>query len=105
MSEAVVDRLEVIDVEEAERRGPAVGRRALDFLLERLVEEAAVVEAGQRVADRLLELLAVVARVLDGDRELVAEQAEQVQLALLVRLARVAHERDVADVVAARGEP
>ena len=56
--------------------GRAVALGAPDLLLERLVEEAPVVDAGQRVADGLLELLAVVASVLDPDRELGGQQSE-----------------------------
>jgi len=104
VSEAVVHLLEVVDVEQHERRGGAVAAAALDLLLQRLEEEAAVVGAGERVAHRLLELLAVVARVLDGDRHLADEQAQQLQVALAQRVGGVADERHHADLVAARGQ-
>src|SRR5204863_9450433 len=55
--------------------------------------------------DRLLELLAVVARVLHGDGELVDEKTEQVELVVLDRVARGADQGHVADVVAARRQP
>ena len=52
MAEAVVDPLEVVDVEEAERdeRVGLVGERQL--ALEPLVEVAVVAEAGQRIGER-----------------------------------------------------
>ena len=49
MSDPLVDRLEVVDVEHEECKAPAVAVRACALALERLVEEPPVAQAGQRV--------------------------------------------------------
>src|SRR5204863_1052128 len=84
---AVVDALEVVEVEEDERDGQARATLAIDLLLEGLEQEAPVVEPCERVADRLVEPLLVVAHVLEGDRELAHEQAQQRDLLLVEAIA------------------
>src|SRR3712207_6928366 len=80
VAERVVDLLEVVDVEQHERSAAAVAGGALELALERLVEVAPVVQAGERVAHGLLAARAEVARVLKRDRELLDEQAQQREL-------------------------
>ena len=71
VAEAVVDRLEVVDVDEHQRQRAAVAQRALGLLGEALVERAAVGEPGQRVGQRLRREALAGVGVGDGDaREL-----------------------------------
>jgi len=49
MAEAVVDALEMVDIDEQARQGRAVPLRAADFFLHALFQIAAVVDAGQLV--------------------------------------------------------
>src|SRR5262245_10634715 len=65
MTDAVVDALEVVDVEDDEREVPLVALSTQDLAPERLVEVALVVEAGERVRLRELSGFAVAAGVLD----------------------------------------
>ena len=65
MADAVVDRLEVVEVEDDQREAPVVALGAGDLARERLVEVAAVVQPGQRVEVGELARLAEAARVLD----------------------------------------
>src|SRR5205814_6363913 len=90
--------------EEHQRGGGAVALVATDLLLERLEEEAAVVQAGERIADGQLELLAVVAGVLHGHGHLVHEQPQEAQALLVQRIGGGSHEGDGADRVTARLE-
>ena len=67
VADAVVDPLEVVEVEDDQRHEALVALRARAISrLEELVEEPAVVQAGERVELGLLARLAVAARV--GDR-------------------------------------
>ena len=52
MSVAVVDLLEVVDVDEAEREGPRLLLRAQQFALEPLVEVTVIAEPGQGIRER-----------------------------------------------------
>ncbi|MNH12943.1 hypothetical protein D3C79_724970 [compost metagenome] len=52
MAEAVVDALEVIDVEHDHRQRQAIALGPLQFDLEPLLEVATVMDTGQRVGDR-----------------------------------------------------
>ena len=65
VADAVVDRLEVVEVEDEQREPPVVALRAGDLARERLVEVAAVVQAGERVEVGELPRLAEAPRVLD----------------------------------------
>ena len=65
VADAVVDRLEVVEVEDDQREVPVVAVRAGDLARKGLVEVAAVVQAGQRVEVGELARLAEAARVLD----------------------------------------
>ena len=60
MAVRVVDRLEVIEVEEDQRQRPLVAARTLELALQLLVELALVEDLGQAVADgQLIERLVV----------------------------------------------
>ena len=63
--DAVVDRLEVVEVEDDQGEVPVVAVCARDLAGERLVEVAAVVQAGQCVEVGELARLAEATRVLD----------------------------------------
>jgi len=52
--EAVVEVLEVVDVDHSQRDRPPGARRVRDIARQRLVEVAAVEQVGQGVADRLI---------------------------------------------------
>ena len=65
MSDPVVDRLEVVEIEHDQGQPAAVSLSAGDLTRERLVEVAAVVQAGERVEVRELAGLAESLRVLD----------------------------------------
>ena len=65
VADAVVDRLEVVEVEDDQREPAVVALGARDLARERLVEVAAVVQAGQRVEVGVLARLAEAPRVLD----------------------------------------
>ncbi len=71
VADAVVDGLEVVEVDDQERQPPVVALRAERLAAKRLVEVALVEEAGERVRLGELPCLAVAARVLDrGDARL-----------------------------------
>ena len=74
VADAVVDRLEVVEVEDDERQAAAVALGAGDLAGERLVEVAAVVQAGERVEIGELAGLAKAPGVVDrragAEREL-----------------------------------
>ena len=55
VAERVVDRLEVVDVEQRERERPLVAQRARELLAQALVEGAVVGQAGERIGGRLLD--------------------------------------------------
>jgi hypothetical protein len=65
MPDPVVDRLEVVEVEDDEREVPVVAMRAGDLPGKRLVEVAPVVEARQRVEVRELARLPEAVGILD----------------------------------------
>ena len=65
VADPLVDRLEVVDVEDDEREPAVVAVRAGDLARERVVEVAPVVEARERVEVGELARLAEAARVLD----------------------------------------
>ena len=52
MPVAVVDPLEVVDVDEAERQRPCLLLRTQQLALEPLVELAVIAEPGQRIRER-----------------------------------------------------
>src|SRR5512133_3260091 len=68
VAEAVVDRLEVVDVKHEQGQDPAEAPGPLDLLLEAAREVAVVPGPGERVGDRQLLGLGVNAYVLDGHR-------------------------------------
>ena len=107
MADPVVDRLEVVEVEDDEREAAAVALRARDLAGQRLVEVAPVVQAGERVEIGELARLAKAACVVDrrpgAERELLElrprRRAEGVAARLRVRrevaeLLALARERD-----------
>ena len=55
VAERVVDRLEVVDVEQRERERPLVAQRAGELLAQALVEGAVVGQARERIGGRLLD--------------------------------------------------
>jgi hypothetical protein len=65
VADPVVDRREVVQVEDDERQAALVALGASDFASERLVEVAAVVEAGERVEIGKLACFAKAAGVVD----------------------------------------
>ena len=65
MAVGVVDRLEVIDIEEKDAEGGVGAEGALDFLVEEVEEGGAVPEAGEGVVGGL------VAELFLGDEEVV----------------------------------
>ncbi len=65
VADAVVDRLEVVEVEDHERQVPLVAVRARNLAREGLVEVAPVVEAGERVEVGELPRFAEATRILD----------------------------------------
>ena len=65
MTEAVVDQLEIVEVEYEQRQLAAVAVGARDLALEQLVEVALVVEPRERIEVRELTGLLVAARILD----------------------------------------
>src|SRR5581483_12249068 len=85
VADLLVDRLEVVEVEEDERETAVVAVGPLHLLGERLVEVAAVVETRQRIAHRQLVELPELARVLDRPRGLSGELLEHGEI-LLPRL-------------------
>src|SRR5438477_360366 len=99
---AVVDGLEVVDVEGDERYLAALAPCARQLDPEALLEGAVVEQSRERIPDRLLQLLPVVARVLEGDGELVGEESQQLQLGLVHGIAVRANQREAAEVAAPR---
>ena len=65
MTDLLVDRLEVVDVEEDQREPAIVPVGALHLLGERLVEVVTVVQPGERVAHGELEQLVEAAGILE----------------------------------------
>ena len=76
MAEAVVDQLEVVEVEHDEPDGRAEALRALDLARELLLELAAVEQLRERVGLGLLLDQPVQAGVLDRDGALADERAD-----------------------------
>ena len=81
VADGVVDRLEVVEVHHQQAEVLAVASGAFDLGLERFVEVAVVVDAGEAVADGLALHLLVRARVLDGDPRQVGEQLDRLEVA------------------------
>ena len=106
MAIGVVDGLEVVDVEHHQ---PDLGTEAaasLDLAVERVVEVADVRETGELVGHRLHTNHLVQVDVLDRDRGLPGEVAEEVKLAV-VEVGALASDRHDADLLdrAAAAEP
>src|SRR5437660_11778610 len=78
MSPAVVDSLEVVDVQHQDREGTASALGAADLLLKRFLEMPMVVRPGQSVPDALLPSVRVGPGDLDGGDRLVGEDLEGV---------------------------
>jgi hypothetical protein len=87
---AVVDRLEVVEVEHEQGEHPAKAPRPLDLLLEAALEVAEVPCPGERVGDRQPLRLGVELDVLDGDRGLHGKGGERLGVGQGERLAVVA---------------
>ena len=83
----VVDRLEVVEVEDDQREAAVVAVRARDLARERLVEVAPVVEARERVEVGQLPRLAEAARVVDRRAGALARALELVDDLVERRLA------------------
>ena len=80
MPDAIVDRLEVVDVEDDERQAPVVAVGAGAFARERLVEVAAVVQVCQRVEIGELAGLTEAACVVDRRPRAPGELLEKSEL-------------------------
>src|SRR5919201_5549462 len=105
MADLVVDRLEVVDVDDDQRELPLVPLCARDLARQRLVKEAAIVQAGQRVEVRQLPRLAEPARVLDRGAGTSRERLELADLVLAESVLGVAREDgQVADRLAFAGQ-
>src|SRR5215211_4166070 len=104
MADLPVDRLEVVDVEYDQRELPAIATRARDLSLERLVEVAAVVQAGQRVEIRKPSCLAKAESVLDRGRGAARDLRQRGREIVDGRVARGRVDRQPADALAAVGE-
>src|SRR5262249_13572704 len=76
VADLVVDVLEVVQVEDDERELSVVAVRASDLACKRLVEEAAVVEPGQRVEVGELPRLAKATGVVDRGPGVRSERLE-----------------------------
>src|SRR5439155_11683696 len=90
---AVVDRLEVVEVEHDQRQLAAVAVRTGDLARQRLVEVAAVVQPGERVDVGELPRLAEAPRIVDRGPSPLRELLERPESALVERVrsrARVA---------------
>src|SRR5579863_4869013 len=82
MAVRVIDRFEVIEIDEQNAELVSETRRAVNLGLKRLVEMARVVESSAVVGDgQFLDLLDP-ARILDGDGCVVAERLEEEKLRL-----------------------
>ena len=92
VADPVVDLLEAVDVHDHEREAPLVPLRAVDLAAERLVEVAAVVEAGEGVEVGELPRFAEAARVLDRRRDALGELFEPAHVVVAEPDARVARE-------------
>ena len=66
----------MVEVEEHERKGPAVTLRTSDLALDALLERAMVEEAGQRIARRLSQETCARVGVRDRQPHEVGEDAE-----------------------------
>ena len=98
MADAVVDRLEVVEVEDDEREPPPVAVGAGDLARQRLVEVAPVVESGEGVEVGQLASLAKAPCVLDRRPCALRELLELPDLVLgEVVLRRAAVHREEAD--------
>ena len=86
MADAVVDRLEVVEVEDDEREPPAVPVRPRHLAAERVVEEAPVVQARQRVEVGELPRLAEPPRVVDRRPGPLCELLERPSVAVVERV-------------------
>ena len=82
MAVRIVDALEVIEVDEDQRKFEAVAVRAVDFRVQHEVQMARVVEAGAIVGDGQLVDALHVARIFDGDGGKIGQRFEQRQVAL-----------------------
>ncbi len=78
----VVHILEVIEIDEDERKLEGVAVRAVDLGIEHEIQMARVVEAGAIVGDRQFVDALDVARVFDGDGGVIGERFEQREVAL-----------------------
>ena len=95
VTEAVVDQLEIVEVEHQERERMPVATRPRDLVAQALPEEAVVVEPGETIDGRLpfdglllLAHLPVELRVVDGDGGLLTESDAERGL-LLGEVARI----------------
>ena len=90
----VVDALELVDVEHQQRHRVARAARAHQLGAQPLVEDAVVVEAGQRVGLRLVLQPRAYLRVVERQRGCVAEPLRELELVLVER-SRLAEPVDV----------
>ena len=80
MAADVVDLLEVVDVEHQQGDGVACSARARELCAQPLVEDAVVVEAGERVGLRLVLEPRTHLRVVERERCGVAEPLRELEL-------------------------
>ncbi len=97
---AVVDELEVVEIEKEQRQVVAALLRLCDRALQREVEVAIVVEAGEVVPFRVLVRQLAVEDVLDRDRDVVGEDLQEIAIgaAVLGRTLAIDELEDAADL-------
>ena len=82
MSVGIVDRLEVVEVDEDDAEFVVETMRAIDLGFERLIQMASVVQAGAIVGDRELLDFLNSSGILDSDRGIVAQRVEEEHLVI-----------------------
>ena len=97
VAERVVDRLEVVQVHEQDRHGLAVATLALEGVLDAVLEQGPVGEAGDRVVERLVREL-LLERLALGDVAGVQDDALDVLVVEQVRAQRLDVEPEVVAV-------
>jgi len=90
MAEAVVQRLELVHVQQQQRQRALVAARALHLALEGLLEVAVEVQPRQPVGDRQELRLSQQPRVADGRAEVLADDLGELEAALVERAVAVA---------------
>ena len=81
MTEAIVDRLQLVEIDEQDRELPAVAISAHQLVAEPDVKVATVVEAGQIIDPRQGSIADGVERVLNGRRHVCGKDSQQLLVA------------------------